>query len=92
VSAAEVSLPALDEAIDGRVVLTVPEAGALLGMSRPAAYRAAEVGQIPTLRLGRRLVVPVPKLLTMLGVSVAPVLSAPKAASVAHLEARRAVG
>jgi hypothetical protein len=53
----------------GRLTCTVPEAGQLLGISRSAAFRAAERGEIPTLRLGRRLVVPVPKLLELVGAS-----------------------
>lgn len=53
-------------------VVTIPEAGAVLGLSKSAAYRAAEAGQLPTLRLGRRLMVPVPKLLMMLGLDPYP--------------------
>ena len=53
--------------IRGRLTCTVPEAGALLGIGRDAAYSAAERGEIPTLRLGRRLVVPVAKLLQLVG-------------------------
>lgn len=41
-----------------RDVYTVEEAGARLGISRDHAYRLAAKGEIPTLRLGRRLVVP----------------------------------
>ncbi len=47
--------------------LSVEEAGELLGISRRSAYRAAARGELPTVRLGRRLVVPTPKLLAMLG-------------------------
>ncbi len=47
--------------------LTIPEAGRLLGISRSAAYRAAAKGEIPTLRIGRRLLVPTAKLFDMLG-------------------------
>jgi excisionase family DNA binding protein len=39
-------------------VYTVPEAGRLLGLSRNGAYEAAKRGDIPTIRVGRRLVVP----------------------------------
>ena len=39
-------------------VLTVEEAGRLLRLSRGSAYEAARSGQIPTLRIGRRLLVP----------------------------------
>lgn len=56
----------LDE-LAGRLTCTVPEAGRLLGIGRDAAYAAAERGEIPTLRLGRRLVVPVPRLLDLVG-------------------------
>lgn len=51
----------------GRLTCTVPEAGALLGIGRDAAYAAAHRGEIPTLTYGRRLVVPVRKLLEQLG-------------------------
>jgi excisionase family DNA binding protein len=54
-------------ALEGRLTCTVPEAGRLLGIGRDAAYAAAERGEIPVLRLGRRLVVPVPRLLQLLG-------------------------
>ena len=54
--------------IRGKATIRVwPDAAELLGVSKDAAYRAAASGQIPTLRLGRRLLVPVPKLLEMLG-------------------------
>jgi hypothetical protein len=58
--------------IRGRAVLTVPEAGAVLGLGRSASYEAARRQEIPVLRLGRRQVVPVPRLLAMLGVTVEP--------------------
>lgn len=51
----------------GRLTITVPEAGQVLGIGRDAAYAAAERGEIPVLHLGRRLVVPVPRLLHLLG-------------------------
>ena len=41
-----------------RLAITIPEAGRLLGISRGLAYELARQGTIPTLRLGRRLVVP----------------------------------
>jgi excisionase family DNA binding protein len=41
-----------------KLVLTVEEAGVLLGISRPHAYKLAREGQLPILRLGRRMVVP----------------------------------
>ena len=47
--------------------ITIPEAGQLLGISRSAAYRAATRDEIPTIRIGRRLLVPTAKLFEMLG-------------------------
>jgi excisionase family DNA binding protein len=41
-----------------RLVYTVPEAGRLLGLSRNGAYEAARRGDIPTIRIGRLLLVP----------------------------------
>jgi excisionase family DNA binding protein len=43
------------------------EVAALLGISRSAAYRAVARGEIPTIRIGRRLLVPTAKLYAMLG-------------------------
>jgi excisionase family DNA binding protein len=43
---------------DKRLVLDVPEAGALLGLGRNASYEAAKNGDIPTIRIGRLLKVP----------------------------------
>ena len=40
------------------LTLTVPEAAELLGISRGTAYEAARTGELPTVRLGRRLLVP----------------------------------
>ncbi len=47
--------------------LTIPEAARLLGISRSAGYRAAAKGEIPTIRIGRRLLVPTARLLELLG-------------------------
>ena len=51
---------------EGRLVLSVSEAAQLLGISRGLAYDLARAGQLPSLRLGRRLVVPRAALLTWL--------------------------
>jgi excisionase family DNA binding protein len=48
-------------------VLSVEEAGKLLGLGRSAAYAAVNRGQIPTLRFGRKLVVPVAELERLVG-------------------------
>ena len=47
--------------------IKVEEAAVLLGVSRSAAYRAANAGQLQTFRMGRRLLVPTAPLLRMLG-------------------------
>ncbi len=39
--------------------MSVPEAGELLGLGRDAAYEAAKRGEIPALRFGRLLRVPI---------------------------------
>jgi excisionase family DNA binding protein len=41
-----------------RRTLTVEEAGRQLGICRNMAYQLAKDGQLPTIRLGRRLLVP----------------------------------
>ena len=41
-----------------RLALSVPEAGVLLGISRALAYELVARGELPALRLGRRLVIP----------------------------------
>ncbi len=51
------------------LTLTIEEAGKLLGVSRGLAYQAAREGQIPTIRLGRRLLVPRARLLELVGAS-----------------------
>jgi excisionase family DNA binding protein len=49
--------------------ISVEEAGQRLGVSRMTAYTAVKRGQIPSIRVGHRLVVPVAKLNEMLGVT-----------------------
>lgn len=41
-----------------KLTMSVPAAGALVGLNRNAAYAAAERGEIPTIRFGRLLRVP----------------------------------
>ena len=48
-----------DAADRWRQTLTVPEAGKVLGIGRSAAYEAARTGEIPTIRIGKRILVPV---------------------------------
>lgn len=42
----------------GRLTLTVAEAGEALGLSRCGAYEAVSRGEIPSVRIGRRILVP----------------------------------
>lgn len=42
-----------------RLTMSVEEASAALGISRSLAYELVRRGEIPSLRLGRRIVVPV---------------------------------
>jgi excisionase family DNA binding protein len=43
---------------EGRLTLTVPEAARKLGIATNTAYEAARNGQIPTIRIGDRVLVP----------------------------------
>lgn len=45
---------------------SIPEAAKFLGIGRNAAYEAVRKGQIPTIRIGRRLLVPKAALSKML--------------------------
>jgi excisionase family DNA binding protein len=44
--------------VESRLVFTVEEAAQLLGISRSFAYEAVERGDIPSMRIGRRILVP----------------------------------
>jgi excisionase family DNA binding protein len=50
----------------GRKILTVDETAEALDLKRTATYEAVRRGQLPSLRLGRRLFVPVPALVRLL--------------------------
>lgn len=52
-----------------RLTMTVDEAAAALGVGRGLAYEMVRQGRIPALRLGRRVVVPVAGLRTLLAAS-----------------------
>jgi excisionase family DNA binding protein len=43
---------------DGRLVYDVPEAGAMLGLTRNASYEAAKRGDLPTIKIGKLIRVP----------------------------------
>ena len=53
--------------LEDRITLRIEEVASLLGLGRTAAYEAARRGQLPSRRLGRRVIVPVPALLSWLG-------------------------
>lgn len=44
--------------MDRKLTCTVSEAAELLGIGRGSAYEAARSGQLPVVRIGRRLLVP----------------------------------
>lgn len=57
----------LDEALS-RPTIPVPAAGKLFfGLARNAAYDAAKAGDIPTIKIGGRIMVPVAPLAEKLG-------------------------
>jgi len=43
---------------DEKLTLTVAEAAARLGLSRNSAYQACLTGEIPHLRIGKRILIP----------------------------------
>jgi excisionase family DNA binding protein len=49
-----------------RRTLSIPEAAKALGISRNNAYEAARRGEIPTIKIGKRLLVPLAALERML--------------------------
>jgi excisionase family DNA binding protein len=48
-----------------------PDTGQLLGLSKASTYEAVRRGEIPSIRVGRRLLVPTAALRRMLGVDAA---------------------
>jgi excisionase family DNA binding protein len=55
-----------------RMTITVGEAAEMLGISRTSAYLCARRQEIPTVRLGRRVLVPVGRFMAMLEADPAP--------------------
>ena len=53
-----------------RRTYSVPEAAAILGISRAQAYNCVRSGELPALRFGRRLVIPAVALDRLLGTAV----------------------
>jgi excisionase family DNA binding protein len=52
-----------------RKTYDIPEAGRMLGLGKNAAYNAAHRGQIPTIKIGGRFLVPKAKFDAMLAQS-----------------------
>ena len=44
--------------IEKRLCLTVPEAAAMLGISRNHGYELVRRGELPAIRFGKRIVIP----------------------------------
>ena len=61
------SNPIVLSEVGTRLTISIDEAAKLLGLGRTAAYEAARRGEIPSRKLGRRVIVPVPALLEWLG-------------------------
>lgn len=71
----------MDNHTDHPLTLTVEQAAKLLGIGRSTAYELVHTGDIPSLRLGRRIVVPVCQVEAMLG---GPADTVRKDASIGH--------
>ena len=52
---------------DSSRVMSIEEAAEILHLSRGSAYQAAATGELPTIRIGKRLLVPRARLEAMLG-------------------------
>jgi hypothetical protein len=57
----------IEKAITCETVPLWPDAGQMIGIGRASTYKAAQRGDIPTIRIGGSLRVPKRKLLKMLG-------------------------
>jgi excisionase family DNA binding protein len=60
------SAPGLGRLRDEPILITVPKAAQLLGISRSAAYRCAASGDLPTAHLGGRVYVVTSRLVQLL--------------------------
>jgi hypothetical protein len=64
---------------DNHDAFTVEQAGKILGLSRASAFAAANRGDIPTIRIGKRLIVPRRGLERLLGVNEADLVGGQQA-------------
>ncbi len=49
----------LDDLLDTRIAITVSEAAEMLGVSKPHLYKCMNDGEVPSLRVGKKRLVPV---------------------------------
>ncbi|MGO9198394.1 MAG: helix-turn-helix domain-containing protein [Acidimicrobiales bacterium] len=63
--------------VEQRLVFTVEEAAQLLGISRSFAYEAVQRGDIPSMRIGRRILVPKAALQRFLQTAPQPTTTSP---------------
>ena len=61
------STTVIPDPTDMPATMSVPATAELIGISRSACYRGVASGQIPSIRIGGRLLVPTAKLFQMLG-------------------------
>lgn len=57
----------MQDPTEGRYMISVLDAAKVLGISRSYAYLMANTGELPTVRLGRRILVPVASLRDLAG-------------------------
>lgn len=69
--------------------LTVTEAATILRISRSTAYALVATGTVPSLKLGRRVIVPIRPLADMLGVAVRVAAARPAESDVPDGRTRR---
>jgi len=71
----------IPEVLEGKVVVPLwPTTGRLLELSKNSTYQAANRGEIPIVRLGSKMMVPVAPLLEMLQIVPDPAAGAADAA------------
>ena len=58
----------MEKQIPQPLTISVPEAGRRLGIGRNTAYEAARLGQLPVIRIGKRMVVPIAAFEAMLAI------------------------
>lgn len=61
-----------------RLTYTVEEVASLLGVSRSAAYQAVRTGELPSIRLGQRIIIPKKKIEEMMAKSQGLLQSTPE--------------